>query len=90
MRFCSNFIACGTNTCQIMYAETLDFQINVSVSNGNLKYPIGKSIYPVNVPLKLFRATVANTDTASLKSLHTLFDTYSDYMLVKFETNGKV
>ena len=63
---------------------------NVSVSNVNLKYPIGKPIFAVNTPLKLFHATVANTNTESLKSLHTLFDTYSDYMLAKFEPNRTV
>ena len=57
------------------------------VSNANLKYPIGKSIFAVNLPLNLFRATVANDNTESLKSLHTLFDTYSDYMVAKFEPN---
>ena len=30
---------CGTNSYKIMYGETLDF--NVSVSNGNIKIPIG-------------------------------------------------
>ena len=58
---------------------------NVSVSNGNLKYPIGKSIFAVNLPLKLYRATFPNSNTESLKSLHTLLDTYLDYMLEKFE-----
>ena len=58
---------------------------NVSVSNGNRKCPMGKSIFAINLPLKPFRATVANTKAASLKSLHNLFDTYLDYMLAKFE-----
>ena len=61
-----------------------------NVSNGNLKYPIGKSIFAVNLPLKLSRATVVNANTESLKSLHTLFDTYLDYMLAKFESNHTV
>ena len=52
-----------------------------------LKCQVGKSIFAVNLPLKLFRATVANADIESLKSLHTLFDTYLDHMLVKFEQN---
>ena len=47
---------------------------NVSISNGNIKCPIGKSIFAVNLTLKLFRATVANADIGSLKSLHTLFE----------------
>ena len=58
--------ACGSN----------DYQI---VSNGNLKYPIGKYIFAVNLPSKLFRATVANTLFDILK--------YLDYMLPKFEPN---
>ena len=37
--------------------------------------------------LKLFRATVANANTDSLKSLHTFFDMYLDYMLSKVEPN---
>ena len=60
------------------------------MSNGNIKCPIGKSFFAVNLPLKLFRATVANADTKSLKSLHTLFDMYLDHMLVKFEQNRMV
>ena len=43
--------------------------------------------FAVYLPLKIFRATVANTDTGSLKSLPTLFDTYLDSMLTKFEAN---
>ena len=54
------------------------------VSNGNLKYPFGKSIFAVDLPLKLFHATVSNANTESLKSFHTLFATYLDYMLAKF------
>ena len=58
---------------------------NVRISNGNIKYPSGKSIFAVNLPLKLFPTAVANADIGSVKSLHTLFDTYLDHMLVKFE-----
>ena len=61
-----------------------------NVNNGNLKYPIKKSIFEINLSLKLFRATAANAKTESLKSLHTLFDTYFDYMLAKFEPNRMV
>ena len=43
----------------------------VSITNGNIKCLIGKSIFAVNLLLKLFRATVAKTDIGSLKSLHT-------------------
>ena len=45
-------------------------------------------MFTVNLPLKLFRATVANAGTGSLKFLYTLFDTYSDHMLAKFEPNA--
>ena len=45
--------------------------INNSISNGKIKCPIGKSILAANLPLKLFRATVAYADIGSLKSLHT-------------------
>ena len=55
-----------------------------------MKYSIGKSIFAVNLSLKLFPATVANADIGSLKSLHTLFDKYLDHMLVKFEQNRMV
>ena len=43
-----------------------------------------------NLQLKLFCATIANTDTGRLKSHHTLFDTYFDHMLATFEPNHKV
>ena len=36
---------------------------------------IGKSIFAVKLPFKLFRASVANADLVSLKSLHTFIDT---------------
>ena len=39
------------------------------------------------MPLKLFRATVANANTESLQSLHTIFDTFLDYMLANYEAN---
>ena len=63
-----------------MYGETYD----VSVGNGNIKYTIGKYIFTVNFPLKLFRAVVTNADTES-QFLHTLFDTYLDHRLTNFE-----
>ena len=59
--------ACHPNTYQIINGDSLDFQC---ISNGNQKCPIVKAIFAVNKPLKLFRATVANADTGSLKSLH--------------------
>ena len=54
--FVQNLPACGPNTYQIMYGETLDFQRNVGVSNGNIKCPIGKSFCAINFPLKLLSA----------------------------------
>ena len=66
-----------------MYGETLDS--NASISNGNIRYLIGKSIFAVNF-LKVSPATIANADIGSLKSLHT-FGKYLDHMLVKFEQN---
>ena len=60
---------------------------DVSVSNGNIKGLVGKSIFAENLPLQLFHSTVANADTESLRPLHTLFDTYLDHMLAKFEPN---
>ena len=50
-----------------------------------MKGLVGKAIFAENLPLQLFRATVANADPKSLKSRHTLFDTYLDHMLAKFE-----
>ena len=63
---------------------------NVSISNDNIKYPIGKSIFAVNLPLKLFPATVANADIGSLKSLHTFLKKCLYHMLVEFEQNRMV
>ena len=60
---------------------------DVNVNNGNIKCPVGNSIFAENLPLKLFRATVANADSESLKSLRTLFDKYLDQILAKFEPN---
>ena len=63
--------ACGPNTYQIIYEETSkDYSTtNVSVSNGNIKRQIGKSIFAVDLPLERFRSTFANADTGSKKSL---------------------
>ena len=49
--------------------------------------PYRKINFEVNAPLNLFRATVANADTGSIKSLYTFFDTYLKRMLVKFDSN---
>ena len=40
--------------------------------------------------MKFFRTTIANADTGSFKSLHTLFDTYLDHTLAKFKLNCMV
>ena len=64
---------------------------NVSISNGNIKYPIRKSIFGVNnLSLKRFLATVAYADIRSLNSPHTFFKEYLYNMLVKFERNRMV
>ena len=68
-----------------MYRETLDFF--VSINNSNIKYPIGKSIFGVNLPLQLFPATVANADIRSLMSLRTFLTKCLYHMLVKFKQN---
>ena len=47
--------------------------------------PGRKIILAVNLPLKLFRATIDNGDIAILKSLHTFLTKCLYYMLVKFE-----
>ena len=78
---------CGSKYLSNSACRDLRF---VSVRNGNIKCLFGKSIFAVNLPLKLYRATVVNTDTGCLKSLHTLFDTYLDHMLTKFEPNRMV
>ena len=69
-----------------MYGETLDSQMSASVmvpQNARSE----NQFFAVNSPQILFRATVANAVTGSLKSLHTLLDTYLDNMLSKFEPN---
>ena len=49
-----------------------------------------KNNFCSKLSLNLFRATIANPDTRSLKSLHTFFDTYLGHMLAKFEPNRRV
>ena len=60
IRYCSHFTS--------MWSKYLS-NYGDKFSNGNRKWPTGKSIFAVNLRLKLFRAT--NADTESLKSLHT-------------------
>ena len=52
--------------------------------------PSEKTIFAVNLLLKLFPATVANADIESLKTLHTLFDKYLNPMVVQFGQNYMV
>ena len=54
---------------QIMFGETLDFQCRHQ--QWEHKMPDRKINFSVNLPLNLFRATVANVDIESPKSLHT-------------------
>ena len=72
----------------LMYGEILYFHCP-SVSNDNIKCPIGKSIFAVNLPWKLFRAAVANAYTWRLKSICTFIDTYLDHILAKFKPNRR-
>ena len=75
-------LACGSNTYQ-------DFHCQRS-RNGSIKCTIRKSNFAVNFPLKLFRATVANANTGSLKFLRSLFETFLDHILAKFESNQMI
>ena len=63
---------------------------SVSISIGNIKCPIGKLFFAVNLPLKLFPATVANAVIGSLKSPHTFLKKCLYHILVKFEQNCMV
>ena len=47
----------------------------------------GKFTAKNDFPIGHFYVAIADADIGSLKSLHTLFDTYLDQMLVKFEQN---
>ena len=76
----------GSKCLPIMYRETS----SVSVGNGDLRCAIGKSIFVVNLPLKLCRTPVANAYIKSLQSLHTLFESYLNHMLAKFEAKRMV
>ena len=84
-KFCISYIK---RFFQMVQIETKTF--NVSVIKGNLKCPIGKSIFAVNLPLKLFRDTVANLDTGSFKYIYTLSYTYLDHMLAKYVPNRMI
>ena len=73
-----------------MYGETLDFQCQHQQFNGNIKCPIEKTMFAVNLPLKLFPATVANADIESPKSLQKFLKKCLYCMLVKFVQNRMV
>ena len=79
---------CCLKDQSFVYFVSRDF-VHISPACGPNTYQImhGETLdfFAVNLPLKLFRTTVANTE--SLKSLHTLFHTYLDYVLEKFEPN---
>ena len=88
IRFCSNFTSMWSKYLWNNVWRDLDF--SVSISNGNMKCPIRKSIFTVNLPSKLFCATVANADIERVKSLHTFLKKCFYHMPVKFEQNRMV
>ena len=67
-----------------------NLRLPLVVSNNNMKCPIRKWIFAINLELKLFQPTTANVNIESVKSLPTLFYTCLDHMLVKFEQNRMV
>ena len=67
--------ACGPNNYQIMYGEILDFRCQRQYVN--IKCLIGKSICAENLPLKLFRPSVANADTEINFSMHYLIRSWT-------------
>ena len=70
IRFCSNF--CNMWSRYLSNNVWRDFRLLMSASAMvYIKCPIGKTLFAVNLPLKLFRTTVANADIGSLKPLHT-------------------
>ena len=80
--------ACGPNTYQIIYGETLDFECHYQ--QWQHKIPGRKINFWSKFAVKNFHATVANTDIRSLKSLHTFLKECLYHMLVKFEQNRMV
>ena len=50
----------------------------------------GKLMAKIDFPIGHFMLPLLDADIGSLKSLHTLFDTYVDQMLVEFEQNRMV
>ena len=74
IRFCSNSTSMWSSTSQKIM-ERLKTS-DVSISDGNIKYPIEKSIFAVNLLLKLFRVAVGNADLESLKTLHSFLEIF--------------
>ena len=66
-----------------MYGKTL-MSASVMVTSKNIR---SENQFLQKFALKTFPCYRANAKTEGLKSLHTLFDTYLDYMLVIFEPN---
>ena len=60
------------------------------ISNGNINARSENQFFAVNLRLKLFRATVTNTDIGSLKSLHKFITKCLYHLLVEFEQNHMV
>ena len=71
-----------------MYVETLDFQHCqlVSISKILTANLLQKNWFSGWV----FYVSIADADFESLKSLHTLFYKYLEYLLVKYEQNRMV
>ena len=61
---------------------------DVSISSDNIKYTIRKWSFAIDLQLKLFCVTVANTDIGDLKSLHTFLKIHLYHMLVALETSS--
>ena len=61
------------------------YTFNVSVSYVNIKCPTGKSYFAVYLALTVFRSAIAITDIGSLRFINSIFDTYLDHRLAKFE-----
>ena len=78
--------SCDPNTYQIIYGGTLDFQYHYQQWQHKMQQKI--NIFAVNLPLKLFLATVANADMGSLKSLHTIPLKMFVHMLVRIWTKS--
>ena len=70
MRFCSNFTWMWSQ--YLSNNVRTDFRLQTSESvMATYKMPDRKINFSTEFAIKLFRATVVNTDSGSLKSLHT-------------------